>query len=359
MNNEDTERHDRPIDDSTRQIPTEDLKGGKPRRGFVRALVRSPLVLVDLFMLVMFVYLGARLLTGNMWAPVELFAIILPYVMLLTLPLLFLALAYRAWIRVVWMSVLTVLFVWWYGILFIPDPPVRCEGNCTELVVLQYNTGTDTTGREQLEALLQIANADIVALEELGSVPASVMEASDYQYSVFFDGRGTRDLGLYSRYPIIDEQLIFDPATQFPLAIDAVLDVDGKRLHVIVAHPARPRRVGEFEYHVPARDDIPVIAAEAANGGPTLVIGDMNTTSQTVEYATLQRAGLRDSWVEAGLGFGATFPSAEERYRGLPVEALIRIDYVLHTSEFRARSADVGPDAGSDHLPLIVTLVWN
>jgi vancomycin resistance protein VanJ len=37
---------------------------------------------------------------------------------------------------------------------------------------------------------------------------------------------------------------------------------------------------------------------------------------------------------------------------------LVRIDYVWYTDDFRATRAWVGPDAGSDHLPVLAELVW-
>jgi endonuclease/exonuclease/phosphatase (EEP) superfamily protein YafD len=35
-----------------------------------------------------------------------------------------------------------------------------------------------------------------------------------------------------------------------------------------------------------------------------------------------------------------------------------RIDYIWYTGDFRAARAWVGPDAGSDHLPVLAKLVW-
>lgn len=89
---------------------------------------------------------------------------------------------------------------------------------------------------------------------------------------------------------------------------------------------------------------------------PYIVAGDFNTSDNAIIYGETA-AALHDSFREAGIGLGASWP-AETGEEGLPnfLPALIRIDYVWHSDEIKALAANVGPRLGSDHLPLVVSL---
>jgi endonuclease/exonuclease/phosphatase (EEP) superfamily protein YafD len=136
----------------------------------------------------------------------------------------------------------------------------------------------------------------------------------------------------------------------------AVLEVDGRALTVIVAHPPPPRRHRDGLYVNPGTAaQVAALTALAAGDGPALLLGDLNLTPLHAGYGGLRRAGLRDAFAEAGRGFGFTLP---RRWRRLPLVPFARIDYVWHTAHLAASRAWVGPDAGSDHLPVCARLHW-
>ena len=89
---------------------------------------------------------------------------------------------------------------------------------------------------------------------------------------------------------------------------------------------------------------------------PYIVAGDFNTSDNAIIYGEMS-AALHDSFRESGIGMGASWTD-ETGEEGLPnfLPPLIRIDYVWHSDEIKAISANVGPRLGSDHLPLIVSL---
>ena len=88
-----------------------------------------------------------------------------------------------------------------------------------------------------------------------------------------------------------------------------------------------------------------VLAKEAL---PFIVCGDFNTTPYGWTFRHLAD-GLQDTaW--ANLSWAATFPD------GIP---LARIDYILASPHWTVVSASVGPSVGSDHLPVMATLVLN
>jgi len=73
---------------------------------------------------------------------------------------------------------------------------------------------------------------------------------------------------------------------------------------------------------------------------------------------------LRDSWREAGYGFGHTFPGTPTIPGTRPVilgiqvpKWLIRIDCIFHSPDLFASTAQIIPsDGASDHRPVMATL---
>jgi vancomycin resistance protein VanJ len=84
---------------------------------------------------------------------------------------------------------------------------------------------------------------------------------------------------------------------------------------------------------------------------PLIVAGDFNMPPDSVIYRNFW-SSYENAFTAAGLGFGYTeWP----RLRRLPIG--IRIDHVLTGRGWRPVRCWVGPDVGSDHLPLIADLV--
>lgn len=96
----------------------------------------------------------------------------------------------------------------------------------------------------------------------------------------------------------------------------------------------RPVQVGQIIAHI----------SDCRNG--SIVCGDFNDSPISYTYYKLHQ-GRRDSFVEAGSGFGAT-------YR--PLWPIIRIDYLMHPKSMTALSHETLHVRYSDHYPIIVTL---
>ncbi len=75
-------------------------------------------------------------------------------------------------------------------------------------------------------------------------------------------------------------------------------------------------------------------------------------------------AGLIDAFHEVGSSV-ASFPKRVgnphrfgARTQNISLPPVIRIDYIWYTRDFIARSAGLGRDAGSDHLPVVAGIDW-
>jgi vancomycin resistance protein VanJ len=85
-----------------------------------------------------------------------------------------------------------------------------------------------------------------------------------------------------------------------------------------------------------------------------ILAGDFNMPVDSAIYRRYW-AGYRNAFSDAGLGFGYTeWPRIRRLSSGLFFG--IRIDHVLTGSGWRCRRCWVGPDVGSDHLPLVADL---
>lgn len=277
--------------------------------------------------------------------------------------LLGLALLLRAWASLCLLLLPLALFLGVYGPQFWPHTPPAIAG--ASLRVLSFNTGGNT-GAGQLEPLLRTVravDADLVALQE---VPPATLErlpaelAAAYPYSL-----GTADTLLFSRRPL-DARGSFQLGDGAYLAEQALVHLTGSDLVVTNVHVTRPgysvrwRRglVPVIREYSPGWRDAQVDALVArlrATPGPQLLMGDFNETEWSYPYQQL-RTILADSYRDAGYGFGHTYPSHLLRVPGQPALPLLRIDYIFHSAELTALHAWVGPDGGSDHLPVVAEL---
>jgi endonuclease/exonuclease/phosphatase (EEP) superfamily protein YafD len=80
---------------------------------------------------------------------------------------------------------------------------------------------------------------------------------------------------------------------------------------------------------------------------PLLVAGDFNVPPDHASMAAL-RSRFRFAFEDAGWGYGYTRPTKYPWFR---------IDHILASPEWRFTRCWVGPDVGSDHLPLIAEAV--
>lgn len=77
-----------------------------------------------------------------------------------------------------------------------------------------------------------------------------------------------------------------------------------------------------------------------------IVVGDFNDNPMSYTYHRLMK-GRKDTFVEAGKGFGATYST---------LWPLIRIDYILYPSHFKAVSNHIPKVRYSDHFPVIAEI---
>jgi endonuclease/exonuclease/phosphatase (EEP) superfamily protein YafD len=249
-------------------------------------------------------------------------------------------------------------------IVYPPALPLPAPAPAPDLSLLQWNVYVGGVTPEELRRALEQYQPDVVTLQEadLGAIAADEALAAAYPHRLVRDGETAPSLAILSRFPIVDSGVppMDESAWDMPRVVWARLDVGGRTVTLVNAHPIPPRT---FEpgcsplrcYNAGPRDaqiaDVRRLVEQlrAGTGDPLLLAGDMNVTEREPAYFDLA-TGLRDAHRVAGAGFGASWRPA-----GLGLEAgLLRIDYIF--TDGRARPLGLHTDCawrGSDHCLLV------
>jgi len=210
----------------------------------------------------------------------------------------------------------------------------------------------------RLNDLLDDVRPDVIALQEWRD-SASADELAKGGWHL----HRVPGLFLASRYPLgLVERLGLDSTGPQGSAARYELDTPAGVITVYNLHLESPRDAlshvasrgwrGRHELRANSerrREQSEFLSRHAAQrSGPVLVLGDFNTTPESVLFRRTW-AGYEDAFEESGLGWGHTFVSRP---------SLVRIDHVLVGGGGRTRRCWVGPDVGSPHRPVIADIVW-
>lgn len=346
----------------------------RPRRPFlVELLVFLVVVLAYLLLLPATLWFAAyRQLGDDHW---WMFVInsIAPY-LFLPVPLVLVGgLLARRWGLVVASLVPVAIFVMLFGQLFVPRT-MRVDAvppGTPTLTVMTYNLHAHNEGFDAVANAIVEAGADIVALQELSQPMADALyqRLSDrYPYSDLIPNSGWGGLGVFSTVPLrVKQQRMGGTGRRNPQVLTLELPW-GESTFINVHNLSIPRTLPDWPSEITnslrQRERVAQAISDFARqrSAPIIAVGDFNTTERSSAYETVA-AVLADSWREAGVGFGHTFPGGPLSPTPLGVTLppwLLRIDYVFHSDEYGTLAADIGPwDGGSDHRPVLTELAWS
>lgn len=233
----------------------------------------------------------------------------------------------------------------------------RVEGE--HFRILTYNLGDAPFDASALSKLLEREQIDLVCFQEAPRDAPALEE--------FFAKGWHRDRLKFvaSRYPIVRELE--------PLPEDFHSEQRyGAKVHGIIIRTPKDREVLVASVHMPTlrpglnrflegnveglrlhvewwRHEIERLIGwlDQARGMPLVMAGDFNMPSDDSTMAAL-RTSFRFAFEDAGWGYGYTRPSRTPWFR---------IDHIATSPDWEVTRSWVGPDFGSDHLPLIAELV--
>lgn len=223
------------------------------------------------------------------------------------------------------------------------------------LRLLHFNVLTHNPRKAEAVAWLADAGADVALIEEVDPAWVAALEgAPGYDLAAALprtDNFGLALLVRQNRSGMLVRTWYEDLVPGVP-ALAAELAVAGRRIALLGVHTLPP----VSQTHAGARDAALTaaatwVAAQRQAGLVPVVLGDLNAAPFSASLRRLIAAtGLVDS--QRGFGLQASWPV------GRPWPQ-IAIDHCLHDPALTTTARALGPDLGSDHLPLRVDLAWS
>lgn len=215
------------------------------------------------------------------------------------------------------------------------------------ITVMHANVLGSNDDYARVVALIAAEQPDLVFLQEIhnGWARTIVDLSPDYPYGRFEPRDDNFGIAVLSRRPFTTITSIDSPPHGFPTLIAAV-QLGASELTFVSTHAMPP--IGRDAVNSRNQQLADAASIVAALHGPGVLIGDLNISMWSHHYRKMiADNGLRDS--RHGFGVIPTWPTF------LPF-AKIPIDHCLVTAEVSVIDVRSGPNIGSDHLPLLVTL---
>ncbi|HEY9685434.1 MAG TPA: endonuclease/exonuclease/phosphatase family protein, partial [Coleofasciculaceae cyanobacterium] len=203
---------------------------------------------------------------------------------------------------------------------------------------------------------IQENKPEILVLEEYNErwrvalTKTGILKQFPYNYVVQYGNDG-----LYSRIPLKRVYSEYLQPSKDPTTI-AKLNLNGNPVTMLVVHPRPPvwpsNALRNRNMFAKWTQDF------KQYGQNVILVGDLNNTPWSSSFQNLlKQTGLRDS--QLGFGIQPSWPIRGSRKASKELKlpfALLPIDHVLVSPNFVVLDRKLGPDVGSDHLPVIVEL---
>ncbi len=210
---------------------------------------------------------------------------------------------------------------------------------------------------------------DVLVMQDAGVLTAQRVETPGTAQAIF-DGRQGYSFGQYvvlSRFPLRDcrhEQIPYRGENH--TYVRCTFTAHGQDVDLMTAHFKSPRdglnaarhdRLGGLDNWQINFSDRLTQAAKLASEvtqrrRPLIIAGDLNATESSPVMRLLRESGLRDTFSEAGRGYGFTHGHSLR-----PHMSFLRIDHILISSELGAVASFAGGKEASAHRPVIADLL--
>jgi endonuclease/exonuclease/phosphatase (EEP) superfamily protein YafD len=264
--------------------------------------------------------------------------------------------------RLLWPLAAAVLLLVWPIMGFcLPWARLSAPGGRT-IRILTCNVDGNNLRGGALRTLVLRTRPDVIALQEFGGTDEWFRKVLPEGFHVVYAG----ELVLASQLPLREESRTAPDND----GLCCVLETPDGPIRICCLHLFTPRRglaevLDRRTVLAPSRrltlqqvierrrrESQEVGEWIAALPQPVLLAGDFNMPSDSLIYRNYWSA-YGNAFAQAGLGFGDTKITALG-----PASYGLRIDHVLFGPRWQAVRAWVGPDVGSDHLPLLADLAW-
>ena len=298
-------------------------------------------------------------------------ALALPWILLILIILTVMFLLKKKWGVAIFLIIITIAVNWWSECI-----PFRlwhkqnpCDDNCLHIISwnIDGSTGDTLEKARNIKAFLHENPADIVFVAEfneqdpraLDSLLRTEYACTTYPDSLFFQY-------FYGNTPFFNSRRLKNNRGEWIGVYACSTVYQGDTIDLYGCHLASnnyalnrertsPSEIGNTEGVLKYIQNTQMASkqrkmeAEALveemnkSNRPAIVLGDMNDVSGSPALKVLEKVGLRDSWWEAGVGYGATVSYP------LPY----RIDHILHNDQMETEYIELlNSHDSSDHQAL-------
>lgn len=225
--------------------------------------------------------------------------------------------------------------------------PSDAAGNGPVLKVMSLNVWAGNRDYQRVVDFIRQENPDVAVLVEVDERWREPLEAlkPEWPYAEMTLGGGHLGVALLSRLPL-DRAGVEFLSDGVPV-VAARTSVDGSPVTLFGVHLDRPISPAGRKQQTQQLEEL----AKRLDRESTaiVILGDFNATSWSLPFAEfVPRAGVRDS--RMGFGIQPSWPSF------LPEICRIPIDHCLVSPDVSVLQRRLGPNVGSDHLPVIAEL---
>ncbi len=214
--------------------------------------------------------------------------------------------------------------------------------------VLLSNVLTTNRAYDRVLALVEREDPDLVVLQEVDQrwLDALAPLEARYAWRVVDPSVDPFGMVVFSRLRLEDVQVQVMGEARRPTFV-MTARVEGEAVSIVCTHPKQPLFRRSFRLRNDQLAEVGRLTGPLPR--PLLLVGDLNVTMWSPWFQRLQeQTGLRSA--RHGHGILPSWPTFA------PAAMRIPIDHVLVSDDVSVRSARLGPDVGSDHLPVIVDL---
>lgn len=227
-----------------------------------------------------------------------------------------------------------------------PNPQPPPAAGSTGLRVATANLWYENTRIGDVDEVMADLDADVIVFNEYtpqheASLLAGPL-ADAYPYRTGVSGPGAMGDSVWSRIPFA----VAEPPAMSRNSLDVTVHGPDGDIRVVAVHMPTP--IIDF----PAwRRDLGTAADIGRTAtGPTLLIGDLNSSYWHPDFRLLLDAGFVDAHIASGRGFSASWP-ANRRF-----PAFVRLDHALSAGGLVSTEVVDFDIPGSDHRGLMVTV---
>ena len=230
--------------------------------------------------------------------------------------------------------------------LAFPDPQPAAAADSVGLRVASLNLWYENPRIDDVDEVLADLDADVIVFSEYTSAHQAALQASPladgYSYRIDRSGLGATGIAVWSRESVV----VAEHLDTFNDSLDLTVKGPDGDVRIVAMHVPTPTvdfDAWRRDLHTAER-----IGRDAT--GPTLLIGDLNSSYWHPDFRRLLDAGFVDANAAAGSGFSTSWPTT------WMIPPFVRLDHALTTGELVSTAIDDIDVPGSDHRGLIVTV---